>query len=69
MWLPTGGVASMSNVARRKPDGFDTAARPAENVGPAASQPIARPKKIRGNMSASLILATHLNNLKEELIS
>src|SRR5438093_11662931 len=64
--MPTGGVASMSNVARRRPDGVGMTAGSAAKDEMAASQPIRKPKEIRGNMDARLTLARDLNNVKKE---
>src|SRR5438046_2625354 len=56
----------MSNAARRRPDGVGMTVGSAAKDEMAASQPIRKPKEIRGNMSARLILARHLNNVKKE---
>src|SRR5262245_66022092 len=64
MWLPMGGVASMSNVAMRKPDGFgwETAASTASKAEPTSSQPITT--RIRGNMRTNLIFDARLDKCK-----
>src|SRR5262245_42293975 len=64
MWLPIGGVASMSNVAMRRLEGFgwETAASIASKVEPTSNQTITR--RIRGNMRTNLIFDARLNNVK-----